>query len=323
MQRSEHLIDRRILEEAAAWMVQLKDSSAPEVDRIACERWCQRSPQHARAWTKAEALMQKFNGLPSSVAMATLDRPPHAGRRSAAIKLAALLAAVPASWLVWNEIEDKHAFADFRTAVGERREIQLMDGTRITLNTDTAIDVRFDVADRKVRLLRGEILVQTAPDNARKHRPFSVESLEGTLEALGTRFRVRQTNDRSYLDVLQGAVRIQPKHANSSVETIVEAGQKTSFTSSYIDPIVIADVNATAWVGGMLVADQMMLSDFAAELSRYRNGVIRVDPAIANVRISGAFPLDDTDKILTMLISTYPIEALMRLRGYWVTLVRR
>ena len=73
----------------------------------------------------------------------------------------------------------------------------------------------------------------------------------------------------------------------------------------------------------MLVADRMRLTDFAAELSRYRSGIVRVDPTVAHVRVSGAFPLRDTDKALAMLVSTYEVDAITRLRGHWITLVAR
>jgi transmembrane sensor len=70
----------------------------------------------------------------------------------------------------------------------------------------------------------------------------------------------------------------------------------------------------------MLLADGMRLGDFSAELGRYLPSLLRCDPAVANLRISGAFPLDHPERILSMLVSTYPVQALRRFGGYWVTL---
>ena len=70
----------------------------------------------------------------------------------------------------------------------------------------------------------------------------------------------------------------------------------------------------------MLMADKMRLADFVAELTRYRRGFLRCDPSIADLRISGAFPISDTDRTLNMLVHTYPVLASSHLRGYWVTL---
>ena len=70
----------------------------------------------------------------------------------------------------------------------------------------------------------------------------------------------------------------------------------------------------------MLLADGMPLGVLAAELARYRKGVLRCDPAVANLRVSGTFPLADTDRSLAMLAATYPVVVASRLGGYWVTL---
>ena len=94
----------RVLDEAADWLMQLNDSAVSDADRAAFERWRQSHPTHALAWRRAEQLMQKFGGLPTSLAMPALDRTGRAhrpGRRAAVAKLAALLAVVPASW-VWS-----------------------------------------------------------------------------------------------------------------------------------------------------------------------------------------------------------------------------
>lgn len=323
LMKSTIAIDQHILDEAADWLLQLHDGAVKESDRIACERWRQRSPEHARAWARAELLMNKFGGLPQGLAMPALNRSARAERRAAVAKLAALLLAVPVSWSAWHLVEASEWTADHHTVTGERRNITLADGTRVALNTATAIDVHFDAKRRTIKLRAGEILVQTAPDTAALHRPFSVNSIEGNMEALGTRFSVRQQDGFTHLAVLEGAVRITPTDGNDASQRILHAGQQASFSSRTVDAIAEADNAVIAWVHGMLMADKMRLQDFAVELERYRKGIVRVDPALANLPISGAFPLADTDRTLVMLVSTYPIEAVTRLRGHWVTFVPR
>jgi transmembrane sensor len=319
----------RVLDEAAEWLMRLHDSAATDADRRACERWRQGHPDHARAWARAELLMNKFGGLPSALAMPSLARPANAlGRRAAVGRLAALLAAVPAGWLGWQLAGERGWTAEHRTATGERRELRLADGTRLVLNTASAVDVRFDAAQRLVVLHAGEILVATAPDTAAVHRPFRVATGSGTMEALGTRFSVRKedgathiaTHIATHVAVFEGAVRIAPRGAASRV---LSAGQQARFRADAIDAFTPADEAGVAWAQGMLLADGMRLADFAAELSRYRPGALQCDAAVANLRISGAFPLDDTDRVLRMLVSTYPVDAVTRLRGWWVTLVPR
>ncbi|MGJ7565326.1 FecR domain-containing protein [Variovorax sp. GB1R11] len=317
----------RVLDEAAEWLMRLHDSAVTEADRRACAHWCQSHPDHARAWARAELLMNKLGGLPPALAMPSLARPLQSarsardgGRRAAVGRLAALLAAVPAGWLGWQLASERGWTAEHRTATGERRELRLADGSRLVLNTASAIDVSFDGAQRLVVLHAGEILIATAPDPGTAHRPFRVATGHGTMEALGTRFSVRKEDGATRIAVLEGAVRIAPRAAASRV---LPAGQQARFRADAIDAFTAADEAGVAWAQGMLLADGMRLADFAAELSRYRPGALQCDAAVGNLRISGAFPLEDTDRVLRMLVSTYPVDAVTRLRGYWVTLVPR
>lgn len=315
-------LDPRVLDDAAAWLVRLHDSAVTEEDHRACERWCQSDPAHARAWERAQSLVAKLGALPPGLAMPALGRPVRAARRAAVAKVTALLALGPSGWLAWRVADAGGWAAEHRTATGEQRRLPLPDGSRVTLNTASAVDVRFDAAQRLLVLRAGEILLESAPDPAR--RPLRVATREGVLQALGTRFTVRQDSDRTRLAVLEGAVRITPTRGDGGDgSAVLSAGEQTSFGERLVDAPAPRDAAATAWTRGMLLADGMRLADFTAELARYRPGLLRCDPAVAALRISGAFPAADTDRVLSMLVSTYPVDAAVRLRGHWVTLVPR
>lgn len=309
-------IDPHVLEQAADWLMQLHSGAASAQLRRECERWRASDPEHARAWQRAEALLGKLGGLPPELAMPALDRSREldrtSARRAALLKLAALLAVVPGAWLLMEQQGWRH---DYRTATGERRDITLPDGSRISLNTATTLDVQFDGVQRLLTLRRGEIAVHTAADAQR--RPFLVVTAEGRLEALGTQFSVRQDDGRTLLAVRQSRVRVR---ARSGAQHIIPAGRQVAFTAAAIGETAALDGGALAWQRGMLLADDMRLHDFALELGRYRPGIVRCDPRVANVRVSGAFPITDTDAALVMLVSTYPVAARTRLGGYWVTL---
>jgi transmembrane sensor len=314
-------LDPRVLDAAAAWLVRLHDSAATEADRRACERWRQSDPAHARAWARAEALVHKLGGLPPGLALPVLGRPVRAARRAAIAKTAALLALGPSLWLGWRATDAQGWLADHRTATGEQRALRLPDGTRVTLNTASALDLRFDAAQRLLWLRTGEMLVETAPDPAATPRPLRVATREGVVQALGTRFTVRQDDGRTRIAVLEGAVRIRPTQGGEAM--VLDAGRQTRFGAQRIDVPVPVDAAGTAWTRGMLLADGMRLADVVAELARYRPGLLRCDPAVAELRVSGAFPATDTDRALGMLVSTYRVDAVTRLRGHWVTLVAR
>ncbi|MCP2072892.1 UNVERIFIED_ORG: transmembrane sensor [Pseudomonas lini] len=315
--RDNHAVDPAILNEAADWLMRLSEGSVNDTERLEWERWRNSSTAHRQAWARAELLLSKLQGLPPALAMPALDRPSNPERRAAMGKLATLLALAPLAWGSWKLNDWQNWTADYRAPVGERRDLTLTDGTRVTLNTDTAIDVYFDQRQRLLLLRRGEILVQTAPDPSPVARPFRVETHEGRMQALGTRFSVREERGHTRLAVLEGAVSIQLKGIG---EKVVEAGQSSGFTAFAIDGLKPVDKSVLAWTQGMLMADNMRLADFIGELTRYRNGVLRYDPAIADLRISGAFPISDTPRTLNMLARTYPIRVTSRLGDYWIML---
>lgn len=308
------------LEQAAEWLVRLQDGATSE-DHAACERWRSSHPQHALAWDRAERLMSKLGALPPEVALPVLGRPKRsaAQRRAAITRIVALLVTVPVGWAAWRYAQNASWSADLHTAVGERRTVTLADGTTVTLNTASAIDVRFDAAERRIVLRDGEILVRSG--HAGDTRPLRVATAEGLLEPLGTLFNVRHFECGSTdLAVMDGRVRVTPA-ANPQQALVIDAGGQTRFNTRHIAPVRDADQSMTAWTSGMLLADHMRLDALVDELGRYRHGLVRVDPALATLRVSGAFPIADTERTLDMLISTYPVDAVQRLRGYWITLV--
>ncbi len=315
--RKEPPLPTEVLEEAAEWLMRLSENDLSDSERAEWQRWKVSTPERDRAWARAQLLQSKLGGLPPSLAMSALDRPSYPERRAALGKLALLLALMPVGWGTWKLAQSQHRTADFRTRVGERRELTLADGSHITLNTDTAIDVLFDSRQRRVHLREGEILVQTAQDAS---RPFLVSTRQGRMQALGTRFTVRELSARTHLAVLEGAVQVVLADNRQTAPMIVNAGQRTEFSAQQFGALTPADQNVGAWVQGMLMADNMRLADFVAELTRYRHGFVRYDPAIADLRISGAFPISDTQRTLNMLVQTYPVLANGHLNGYWVTL---
>src|SRR3990167_4755146 len=124
--------------------MRLSENELSASERAEWERWKVSSPERGRAWARAQLLQSKLGGLPPSLAMSALDRPSNPQRREALGKLALLLAVMPVGWGSWKLAQSQQWSADYRTRIGERRELTLADGSRLTLNTETAIDVRFD-----------------------------------------------------------------------------------------------------------------------------------------------------------------------------------
>lgn len=315
MRASSERTEQPVIEQAAHWLVLLHAGELDAEGRQALAAWRARNPAHEQAWRAAESLAGTLRAIPPDVGMQALENGRRAQRRSIAKGIGLLLAAPTAGWLGWRQWGVDLA-ADFRTATGERRDVRLVDGSHLHLNTASAADVRYDAARRRVVLRSGEILVQTASDTVQPSRPFVVQTEHGLIRALGTRFIVRrESGDQTVVNVLEHAVEVQPARGGAVLR--VEAGQRLRFTEHAAGQIETATAGGDAWQRGNLIADRQRLADFLAELSRHRPGVLRCAPEVADLRISGVFQLDDTDRVLAILEETQPIRVRRHTR-YWV-----
>lgn len=309
---------------AMEWQVTMWSGEVTPRERQGFERWLAADPAHARAWQRIQGVSQQLRAVPAAIAGPALRAasvpPLHTGRRNLLRGLAVLVGSGASAYAVWQTPQWQAATADYSTARGQRQDVTLPDGTRMTLNTSTTVDLRFTGKERRVLLRRGEILIATAPDSAAVHRPFVVETRQGDIRALGTRFTVRHLDDSSPAEVLvqvfEGAVEITPREGSGPVR--LHAGQQARFSRAGVQPAGAADPMAAAWSRGLLVAERERLADLLAELGRYRSGVLRCDPAVADLPVSGVYPLHDTDAILQSLAQALPIRVRTTTR-YWVT----
>ncbi len=202
--------DTAVLEEAAGWLVRFQSETLSAADRAAFERWRGRSAAHAAAWARVEDMLRSFGQVPPDLGARTLRQLERPGRRQALRSGAGLLLLGPAAWLAWRELPWHEWSADARTATGEQRRMELADGTRLLLNTATAVDIQYTAEQRVIWLRAGEILLTTGKDPAPVHRPFIVRTAQGSVQALGTRFMVRDERDGIRVAVFEGAVAIRP-----------------------------------------------------------------------------------------------------------------
>ncbi len=313
------------MEQAADWYALLISGEARDEDRVHWRAWLEADPGHRQAWGYVERVSQRV--------LAPLRETPdprlttgnlHAAtlrvlrRRRALAGIAALAGAGLIGRLAWRQ----NPFgtmamawtADYRTGTGEMREVALSDGTQVWLNTASAFDQDFQPGLRRLRLVQGEILIATGADTT---RPFVVDTPQGRLRALGTRFTVHQEDGRTFLAVYQGAVEIRPAHGGAAA--IIPAGRQTRFTADAIQPAQPADPAREAWSRGDLVVSDLALEEVVKELGRYTAGHIGVAPSVARRRVFGTFPLHDVDATLAMLAEVGHLR-IRRPLPWWTTL---
>lgn len=306
-------LDYQVLQAAAQWFAVLQSESVSEEDRQAWQRWLD-EPANARAWQRVEQISGRFEPLASDPfgpqASALLQRQPT--RRQAMKTLSVVLGggvlALAGSAMPWRSWT-----ADQRTAVGEVRDWRLPDGSQLWLNTDSAVDVAFESGVRNLALYRGEALIETRDEP----RPLVLRTGEGSIKAHdAARFSVFQRDGVTQLSVFDGAVEVRPASGRPRIAT---QGQEVGFDSHHVQADRPVQPGRHAWTTGVLLADNLRLDAFVAELSRYRSGYLGCDPRIASLRVVGAFPLADTDRVLDVLASTLSLQVNRRM-PWWISL---
>ena len=266
------------------------------------KRHLQRAGSATQAW---QQLQTQHEHLPPA-AHASLLRAcvqANAPRRHAVKTLALLLTCGASLYAFERRSPWRGWMADYRTAVNQRRVVTLADGTQLTLNTSSAVNIVYDGAQRRIQLLAGEIFIATGKDAA--HRPFFVDTPHGSLQALGTRFTVRLHEQYASAGVLEGAVAVLA--GDGAQRLLLRPGEGAHFDGTGAHRQALAPYGG-AWLDGMLVARDMRLADFLAELSRYSDHPLACTPAVAGLRVSGSYPLADVGAILDAVCASLQLR---------------
>jgi len=283
----------------------------------------QDDPEHARAfelltdtWEKSARLRRR-----PLERLASLER---AGFR-VSFSRAALAMAVTVAFAIIGTIVYLHSDA-VTTDIGELRTLTLEDGTRVHLNTNTRLLVRYDKQRRNVKLEGGEALFEVAKDLS---RPFVVSADGRQIEALGTEFMVREEARQLAVTLVEGKVVVSPLPSSTPLSSATTAsaepvvapssaqgaftllpGERLTFVptaSPKIDRPPLERV--TAWERGQVALDNTALTDAAAEMNRYsRLHLVIDDPRVAAIHVSGIFQAGDSDNFAQAVAATYRLE---------------
>ena len=309
--------DAAVLDAAIQWRIKLQYNSADAHAWQAFDTWLRARPAHAVVWERLQALGARLQRPaadmpPEAVARILRETGAAQGRRARRKVLASLGVLVAGGGLAWRVADTPVAqrlLADVSTARGERRRVTLPDGGTLMLNSDSAVDIDYRGVVRRIALRTGEIYLVSGHDPL--SRPLFVETRDGRAQALGTRYRVRQWDDHSEIAVDEGAVALLPRDSgNAPPAATLHAGESAWMMPDRVRAVGPADsrmMDGAAWIEGALSVRDMPLAAFLGELSRY-HGAIACDPAVARLRVSGVFQLDDTRKVLALLRQILPVD---------------
>lgn len=309
-----------IAAQAIAWAVRLRSGDAAEAERSAFSAWRRADPRHEAAAARLEQALGVFGTLPTAptprlgVRRTLLALPER--RRLLRNTLALAILGAGSGLLLHRHTPMQTLLAVLSTGTGERRQFPLPDGSRLWLNARSAVDLAFDNEARRLHLRAGELIVEVARD---PRRPFIVYSEEGAVQALGTRFLVRQEAGSTLVAVLHSAVRIEPAEGGEGAADTLAEGRSARFDSRRIHPETLPPRAITAWEDGFIEVHDRPLEEVVAALRPYRPGLLRLSPDAARLRVTGSFPLDDSERTLAALAETLPI-AIRRRTDYWIAI---
>ncbi|ATB65323.1 FecR domain-containing protein [Pseudomonas mosselii] len=307
-----------VLDQAIGWLVRLESAQHAPALCAACLVWRQSDPRHEATWQalqEAQACFSQARELPEGVALRALTAPERADRRQALKLLTLGLLGLGLSGTALQHSPWRLSLADYSTRTAERRHVQLADGSELQLNSRSAVNVRFSATERRVELLEGQVYVRVQGDT--RQRPLCVTSAEASLWTFDAAFDVCQARGNTRLAIDQGQVAIQ---VPGRAQQLAKAGEQYRIDHHGAQPLANPQAQGSAWTRGLLIANDMPLAELADTLARQREGWVGCDPAVAGLRVSGVFQLDDTDNALRSLAHTWPVRLQWR-TALWVRIL--
>lgn len=309
--------DKARLETAAAWHLRLKAQPAleitPEFQTWAGDSENQRALQAVEAGLAGlagqggspELLAMRRDALARARRMGARRFLPRHALRYAAAGIVLLMGLGSALYLQFGRAQS------FETETGERRVVALPDGSRVSLDSNSQVRVRYSETGRSLELDHGRARFDVAHD---MRRPFTVRAGNETVVAVGTSFDVERLGPKVVVTLIQG--RIVVKHAGhdgphkSVAPVAMTAGQELVAADGVHASVTPANLQvANAWEAGRLVFRDETLAEAVERVNRYTDQPLTVDPSVASIRISGSFNAGDVGSFVSAVTGYFPVVA--------------
>jgi len=294
--------------DAAEWAARLDSGALSPDEENTLQHWLAGDSRRFGALARAQALMASPE-IADAIAPARPRLVPLLGRRGF---LAAAAASLAGAFLIVSRTEYGDV-RDYASEVGEIRVIPLEDGSRITLNTNSAVSVEYRPHSRLVKLTRGEAYFEVAknPD-----RPFIVSGPAAQARAVGTAYSVRIGDDK-HMQVRVASGRVAVEQPPSTIADSLRLSPIAD-NGAYLDANQQADVTVVrdgrwggqvqisirdippdrverelSWRDGLLSFEGETLAEAIDEFSRYSRQQVALQGAVARERVSGLFSATD------------------------------
>ncbi|WP_374572360.1 FecR domain-containing protein [Phenylobacterium sp.] len=308
--------DERAVKEAAAWFSRLNTRSVSSETLEGFRLWRQGAGNREayaeveRAWRRSTALeggAETDAAVADALARGRSRRTEATARRwrsAAMLGLTLALAATLGLGVAWQA----GAFGErYGAGVGEQRLIQLADGSRIRLDTNTQLVVHLSAHLRRIELKQGQALFEVAHDAS---RPFVVEAGAAKVRALGTQFDVRRDATHVQVTLLEGRVEVRPGRQPDNQVVVLRPGEQVVADGGLGAPRSIDTAATTSWTDGRLLFHAIPLRQAIAEMNRYsRRQIVLEAPGLAEESVSGAFDTGNIDGFVSAVGDLHGLRA--------------
>ncbi|MFO2462554.1 FecR domain-containing protein [Pseudomonas sp. 15FMM2] len=280
------VLQHTAMNQALDWLIALQCPAPGQQAEF--QAWLAADPAHAQAFAKAQAA---WGGAPVHSAAAALNAPrkPRAWRRMKPHWKPLATAAVLLLGLFSFSNLPVRLQADHLTVVGERQRVQLDDGSKVLLNTNSAFSSTINDQQRVARLYQGEAFFEVV---ASRGRPLQIDAGPVRASVSDTAFAVRYLNGEAQVQVQRGDVDLSTTSGNNRVR--LSAGESIRIgPKGFGQPARLDASKDLAWVQGRLVFENCPMSEVLAELRRYYPGwIVNTNDRLASVAVTGNYRLD-------------------------------
>lgn len=302
---------------ASVWRVRLSEAELESCAEF--EAWLAADRANATAWARVQGAWGISDELATGPELMAarrdaLDRARRAGGRrwrgGRALWVCGALAATAAAVyfaLAAFLLAGRQPWIRYQTGLAQRQTVMLADGTRVTLDAATTLQVRYSSAERSVRLLNGQARFEVAHNAA---SPFKVYAGSETILDVGTDFNVNLIGRTIEVALIKGRVTVASNDGGHTAPLALLPGQEliaSPATAAYVQPVNLRTVSA--WEKGQLIFDDASLQSVAAIVSRYTQHPVAVDVDAANLHISGVFKEGDVATFVDMMTHYLPVRA--------------
>lgn len=295
------------MDDAIAWHLKIKDASATPYDHQAFNAWLYQSPLHHVAYKEAEQLWQDVEAPARLLALQQpTAQPKRRNERPWGWAVAALcVLGLLLSFELWREPAHwDQLTADAVTAPGQMKRLQLVDGSSLILDGNSALDIELDGAHRGLTLRRGRLWIDVMQD---AQRPFTITAGEASIRVIGTHFSVMHSADSITVTVAEGQVAVKDRQGHQAMLT---SGKQVTLLKGELGSVsAVALPLALGWKEGRVVFDEARIGEIIAQLERMLPGRLLLDTHdFPDVRLSGSFPADQPTALLEVLTNVFDIR---------------